>query len=555
MQAKLNHLHAIISIVICFALLTASIIALVFARNYQASAAPFGRSFQAHRVEIDPGIRTIGSLETSQPSAAGTQGKPVQFNCQSGTDPQPVLCYGPYQIRAAYGVDALLAKQITGRGTSITILDAYGSPTISADLKAFDRAWGFPDPQFHIFTPFGAGSAGTDSTWTAETSLDVEWAHALAPGAAINLVVAKTSNDTDLYAALNYIVEHNLGDVVSLSFGENENCIDAKLRQAEHDLLKKAVAQKMTFVVATGDFGAAQLACGSVSYEDAVAYPASDPLVTAVGGTQLTANSVTGQYISETTWNESEGFNKAAGGGYSALYTAPTYQKGIIGADKGRGVPDLAMNASVIGGVLVYQGDSSTGRTAVNIMGGTSVSTPELAGIIADGVQMAHHRLGQLNPALYKLGTGPLYAQDMHDITSGNNALTTSGLSGYQAGTGWDPATGWGSPKNATDFLQALVQSDPVSTPSPTPIDDPAATPTPTGTLTVTPTPITTPVLALTPTGTPMTTPDPVTTPTSTVTPKVTPTPTRTPTSGAASSGGCSKMPHHAHKKKHVPKG
>jgi subtilase family serine protease len=90
-------------------------------------------------------------------------------------------------------------------------------------------------------------------------------------------------------------------------------------------------------------------------------------------------------------------------------------------------------------------------------MGGTSVAAPEMAGILADGVQLAHHRLGQINPALYKLGVSPLYSQAMHDVTSGSNALASSGLTGYMAGPGWDPATGWGSPKQAEVFLQALI--------------------------------------------------------------------------------------------------
>lgn len=493
MQAKPNHLHAIISIVISFALLTASVDALLFAHNYSAGAVPFDQDFKSHQVEIQPGIRRIGSLPDNQPSSVEAKVKHVLFHCQSDTNPQPVLCYGPYQIREAYGVTELLAKQITGQGSTLTILDAYGSPTISKDLKKFDHSWGFPDPQFHVITPFGAGQAGTDSTWAAETSLDVEWAHAMAPDAAINLVVARSGNDSDLYNALNYIVKHDLGDVVSLSFGENEHCLDPRLRSAEHKLFKEAVKKGMTFLVATGDFGSAQLACDGTSYEQTAAYPSVDPFVTAVGGTTLTANSVTGQYISETTWNESQGFNKATGGGYSTLYSTPSYQKSIIGAARGRGVPDLALNASVVGGVLVYEGDSSTGRTSVNIMGGTSVSAPEMAGIIADGVQMAHHRLGEINPALYKLGASPAYRQTMHDIASGNNALTSSGLTNYQAGPGWDPATGWGSPKNAEAFLQALLAQMPTTSAPPDPTPRPGSpTPTPVASASVTPTPTST---------------------------------------------------------------
>jgi subtilase family serine protease len=107
--------------------------------------------------------------------------------------------------------------------------------------------------------------------------------------------------------------------------------------------------------------------------------------------------------------------------------------------------------------VLVYDHDRLKNRTTVSIMGGTSVATPELAGILADGVQLVHHRLGALNSLLYQLGRGRLYSQIMHDISSGNNMLVSSGLSGYAAAPGWDPATGWGSPRHAEAFLRALA--------------------------------------------------------------------------------------------------
>src|SRR5260370_3703223 len=187
MQAKVKHLHAIITIMISFVLLTASVGALLSVRGNAASAAPFDQGFKTHRVDIQPGIRQIDSLQLTQQKTAATGVKPVQFHCQRDTNPQPVLCYGPYQIREAYGVTDLLAKQITGQGSTITIIDAYGSPTIRQDLKKFDSAWGLPDPQLSIVTPFG--QSGSDSIWASETSLDVEWAHVMAPDAAINLVL------------------------------------------------------------------------------------------------------------------------------------------------------------------------------------------------------------------------------------------------------------------------------------------------------------------------------------------------------------------------------
>lgn len=461
MQAKPTHLRTIIAILFSLALLVASAGTALSVRGDPAHVAslidtiPSDQVFKTHKIEIQPEIRELNPTQSTHAKSAGAGLRPVRYACQSNTNPRPVLCYGPYQIRKAYGVTGLLDRQITGQGTTIAIIDAYGSPTIRKDFQAFNAAWGLPEAQLNIYAPFGI--RGSDSTWISETSLDVEWAHAMAPGAAINLVLAKTSNDVDLYKALAYVVKQNLGDVISLSFGENERCIDPQLRRAEHRTLKEAVSKGMTIVVATGDYGSAQLTCDNGSYQRAVSYPASDPLVTAVGGTALTADAVTGRYIDETAWNESSAFSKATGGGYSKLYAAPGYQQGIRGAARGRGVPDIALNASVVGGVVVYENNRLTGRTTINIMGGTSVATPELAGILADGVQLAHHRLGSINPALYKLGNSKSYSQAMHDISSGDNMLASTGLDGYAAAPGWDPATGWGSPRYAETFLQALI--------------------------------------------------------------------------------------------------
>jgi subtilase family serine protease len=474
-----KHLRKILASLIGLALLAALAGRMPPTGQHMASAAPASRGFKAHSVEVQPIIRELASLQNSFIKNAGVDVRAVLFACQSNDHPRPVLCYGPSQIRHAYGVSSLLANKITGKGSSITIIDAYGSPTIRKDLRAFDSSWGLPNARLNIIAPFGVH--GSDSIWTAETSLDVEWAHVTAPEATINLVVAKNSDDVELYKALNYTVKHNLGDIISLSFGENEHCIDPALRRAEHNVFREAVKKGMTLLAATGDYGSAQPTCDNSSYQKAISFPASDPLVTAVGGTELTADAATGHYEKEIVWNESNTYNKASGGGFSTIYRAPSYQsisasspassdasaayqftdelsessgKGV----RGRGVPDISLNASVNGGVVVYQSNPSTGKVTLNIMGGTSVGTPELAGMLADGVQMAHHRLGAINPALYRLGRSSRYQEIMHDILSGNNTLSISGLSGYTAKPGWNAATGWGSPGHAEEFLRALIE-------------------------------------------------------------------------------------------------
>lgn len=454
--------RAVLSMLLSLVLLVLSLNGNQLAWGSPVSTTPPDEMFHPHPIRVKPVIYELPQ-NVHIPSYPDT--KPVQFSCQRNDNPQPMLCYGPYQIREAYGVTDLLEKNINGQGSTIAIVDAYGSPTIRQDLHSFDQIWNLPEPILHIVTPFGPQQ--TDSTWLPEVSMDVEWAHVMAPAAAINLVVAKSSNDVDLYYAIKYAIDHNLGDVISLSFGESELCIDPRLRRAQHRLFEKAARKGITILAATGDSGSAQNSCDNNSLQQAVSLPAADPLATAVGGTTLTADAATGKYISETTWNESEGLNKAAGGGYSTVFARPTYQDGVTGNTPGRAIPDISLNASINGGVLVYRSD----KHPLTILGGTSVGAPELAGIIADGVQMAHHRLGAINPALYKLGQSKGYNQIMNDITSGNNMLTISKVPGYTAHKGWDAATGWGSPKQAEAFLHALIgastASDPITSHKP----------------------------------------------------------------------------------------
>lgn len=380
------------------------------------------------------------------------------YKCQSNT--AAVRCYGPSQIRNAYSIQPLLNAGITGKGTTIVILDAYGAPNIKTDLHAFDQNFGLKDPILNVIP--GEGSLPTfdpnnllDQGWAGEIALDVEWSHVVAPDATIDLVIAKTSNDSDLVASLNYAVSKNLGDTVSMSFGEDENCEDAASNAAWHSAFKAATQKGITLFASAGDNGAAQVNCAGTGYEQVASSPAVDPLVTAVGGTQLVADATTGAYQSETTWNEPD-FGAAGGGGYSHVYAKPFYQygnKNIIG--NGRGEPDVAYNAAINGGVLTVTSDSGYGPGAVLISGGTSSGSPQWAGIAALANQLGHKRLGLINPYLY-LAFGlskSIYSSTFHDITTGTNGITLvdaygniQTFTGYNAQKGWDATTGWGSP-------------------------------------------------------------------------------------------------------------
>ena len=228
-------------------------------------------------------------------------------------------CYQPAQIQNAYNITPLLKRGINGAGRTIVIVDAYGSPTIASDLQTFDATMGLPNPSFTQITPAGSPppfdiNDPNQFGWSVETTLDVEWAHVTAPGANIVLAVAPSSNDSDILNTTTYVVDHNVGDVISQSFGEAEACMDPTLLSEQHALFAKAVRKGITLFASSGDSGASQPSCdpNSTAALFAVSTPASDPNVTGVGGTTLTADPTTGAYQSETAWTEPFGCNPPA---------------------------------------------------------------------------------------------------------------------------------------------------------------------------------------------------------------------------------------------------
>ncbi|HEY7046107.1 MAG TPA: S53 family peptidase [Jatrophihabitantaceae bacterium] len=369
------------------------------------------------------------------------------FSCQL-TD--PAECYGPTQIRAAYGIDKLGRRGLDGRGRTIVIVDSFQSPTIQEDLATFDAAFGLPDPAFNIIAPDGLTpfdqSDANQVGWAGEITLDVEWAHAVAPAAKIDLVLAKSNDDADILSATTYAVDHNLGDVISQSFGEAEQCMLPNLLDEQHRLFARAVAKGITLLASSGDQGAAQPTCDNTSFFKAASTPASDPNVTGVGGTRLFANGTTGAYQSEQVWNEPD-FQAAGGGGFSVEYRTPAYQS----AQRlpARGVPDIAYNAAIIGGVLAVWSSSGQGANLVFRFGGTSAGSPQWAGLIALTDQLRHGRVGTINSTLYGLALVPgVYNNLFHDVTVGDNTYHGDvTVDGFPAKKGWDAASGLGSPR------------------------------------------------------------------------------------------------------------
>ena len=399
------------------------------------------------------------------PAMAATDSAGV-LQCQ--TPSAPFECYGPAQIRNTYSIQPLIANGQDGSGRTITIIDAFQNPTMASDLASFDSRFGLPaPPSFQTIAPFGLTPFDSNDPnqvgWAGEIALDVEWAHAVAPAAKIILALSPSDADADLVATEGYVINRGIGDVISMSYTEAEQCMDPRLGQQEHDLFNKANARGVTLFAGSGDWGAAQYTCDFSSFIKAVGTPASDPDVTGVGGTELEADLTTGAYLNESVWNDGAAtvFPGAGGGGFSSLYSRPAFQNGVEGVGSRRGVPDVSYSASANDGVLVAWGSSGTPGSVFWVFGGTSVGAPQWAGIGAIADQTAHRRLGNINPALYALSDRARKdlrarkdATVFRDITTGNNDFPP--ISGYSARHGWDAASGLGSPI-ASDLVAALV--------------------------------------------------------------------------------------------------
>ena len=388
----------------------------------------------------------------------------------STTEPR---CYSPQQIRNAYTIQPLLNAGITGKGHTVVLIDFATSVSLADDVHLYDQLYGLKDPKINVISPFAPPSINP-SLYT-ETALDIETVHSIAPDATIDLVLANVDfafqpQDflSGALAVTQYAVNHNLGDVISQSFGVGESCAGSSYLQQEQQIFTEARAKGITVLASSGDSGAATQVCsgGLVNEGKGVSLPASDPLVTSVGGTTLNATVGVGKYVAETTWNEDSAGAGATGGGISTIFPVPSYQKGIAGLT-GRGVPDVAFDADPLTGVPVVF--SQQGATYIVSVGGTSVGSPAWAAVVVLANQYVGKRLGFLNDAFYRLSTRASYARGFHDITIGNNSVTipefdpTTGkiiyvpVPGYNAGPGWDAVTGLGTPKVST--LVALLHA------------------------------------------------------------------------------------------------
>jgi subtilase family serine protease len=346
-----------------------------------------------------------------------------------------VACQDPASIRAAYDIPETVHGQPAGTGQTIVIVDAFGSPTALSDLQRFSTRFGLPAPKLDIYYPDGKpayhGTANQEG-WAEETSLDIQWAHAVAPGARIALVVAATNYGNALNNAQRYVVSHHLGNVMSLSFGISEGLIKGDNGQMlqSSKIYSDARNAGITVFASSGDDGSDNL-LGTPTF----AFPAADPNVTAVGGTNLYAGSGITTEPRETVWGDyAECPLTCKYGPIGATGGAPSLFTGKKGSD-------VAYNASVYTGVLTYLGFLGGDANGFYYFGGTSAGSPQWAAVTAILDQARGTSLGYIRDDLAGWArTGALY-----DVTEGSNS-TPSYTGGFSATVGHGLPAGYGTP-------------------------------------------------------------------------------------------------------------
>ncbi len=347
----------------------------------------------------------------ANPTNPGWAHPPIVVAPAPNVAPNVISGLSPVQMRTAYGFTGV-ANQ--GAGQTIALVDAYDNPNAETDLGTFTAHFGLPSctTANGCFKKIYANGAKprSDTGWAGESSLDIEWAYAVAPQAKIMLVEAASASTSALFHAVDVAVA-NGATVVSMSFGGSE--YSTEVNDDAHFNVPGVV-----FCASSGDSG------------NGPQYPAASPYVVAVGGTTLTLNT-NKTWKSETAWNGS-------GGGSSLIESEPSYQAGAQSTGM-RGIPDVALDANPSTGVAVY---SKTGFRGWAQVGGTSLSAPVWAGLlaIANSSRVAVGKTALTQPQFLLYPAAPA---DYHDITSGTN-----GSCGTQctASAGYDFITGLGSP-------------------------------------------------------------------------------------------------------------
>ncbi len=393
-----------------------------------SSISPSGFVFEGQAFRA-PETHTFGGGGNSATYTGNRYGADITNTTLGHIAPQG---YSPNEVQTAYNLKPLYQAGWDGTGETVVITDAFGSPTIFEDAQAFayyNRLPPITSQNLQVLRAPGAANNPHGAGWDAESTLDVEWVHAIAPGAKIILVVGPT-NHADLDEALNWTVIHHLGNTISNSWGSLEGFGNPVQYERVNRILQQAAVQGIDVNFSSGDNGDE---AGRVGFAT-VSFPASSPWATAVGGTSLKLNPdntigfQTGwgtnlTRIADTVALGSPamvpplhlGFQFGAGGGASLTFPKPAFQSGIAGTT--RQVPDIAWLADPYTGAEVFQ--TIDGQLQVYSIGGTSLAAPMFSGLMAIVAQKAGHGVGQAAALVYNLPAGAV--DDIVGVTSPTN--------------------------------------------------------------------------------------------------------------------------------------
>lgn len=430
----------------------------------------------------------------------------------------PPCGYEPSAVQTAYGVSPLIGNGWDGTGQNVVIVDAFGSPTAAADLSVFSSVFSLPYPAFSVYNPDGAPPF--NSGWAGETTLDIEWAHSMAPGAGIVLIQALDNYDNHLMNGILFALDNGLGNVISNSYGSWEAGNDPASMNAWNDLTAYGASLGVSINFSTGDNGDFVRYVGVKT----VSVPSDSPWATAVGGTSdflnpdysfkfqtgwgtdLTRIAAAGgtnppviPLVCASTLIPGKCFYFGAGGGESAVFSKPPWQSGLPGA--GRQQPDVSMDADPYTGVEIVYSYSSPGTYHITVIGGTSVACPLFSGLWAITNQATKYFFGGpaglAGPYVYSMPAGAIndiLPASPYTATNLNGTLMTGGpptflspaaistpdvntqfTNAFYQGTstrwygisfgtdstlpvtkGWDPVTGVGTP-NAIPFINGVL--------------------------------------------------------------------------------------------------
>jgi subtilase family serine protease len=344
--------------------------------------------------------------------------------------------YTPPELYTAYNLTGLYNEGYDGTGQTIVIIDWCGSPTIKSDANAFSAAYGLPKLTSANFSILYSGATPTCGGPDPEINIDVEWAHAIAPGANIDLVVPPSANFTDVDTGEYYAAINDLGNVISGSYGSEELYTSASVLSIENSINEIAAAQGISANFSSGDSGDF-----TYDYPDetaSVSAPADSPYATAVGGVSVALNAdntmawQTG-WGNNITFIESSGeifdpptdyteFYAGSGGGPSAVFKKPPFQSKLKGAY--RQLPDVSWLADPFtGGVIVISEPFQSPEQIYTVYGGTSLACPMFSALWAIANEEAGAPLGQAATYLYSMPSNAI--TDVLTVSSPTNVRGT----------------------------------------------------------------------------------------------------------------------------------